>query len=81
MQCLLIDTNQTIEDLNALCVAMQNTHIVLARTHRGLMPIAGANVYVFPYAPPGRPLLVRLAPLPAPHRLPRPGITAGGAFS
>ena len=50
MQCLLIDTNQTIEDLNALCVAMQNTHIVLARTHRGLMPIAGANVYVFPFA-------------------------------
>ena len=50
MQCLLIDTNQTIEDLNALCVAMQNTHIVLALTHRGLMPIAGANVYVFPYA-------------------------------
>lgn len=26
---------------HALCVAMQNTHIVLALTHRGLMPITG----------------------------------------
>ena len=30
---------------HALCVEMQNTHIVLALTHHGLMPITGVNVY------------------------------------
>jgi len=50
LQCLLIDTNKTIEDLNALCVAMHNNDIVLSFTHRGLMPIASAHMYIFPYS-------------------------------
>jgi hypothetical protein len=37
MQCLLLGTNQTIEDLSALCVAMNNNNVVLSFTHRGLM--------------------------------------------
>lgn len=49
MQCLLIDTSKTIEDLSALCVAMHNNNVVLSFTHRGLMPIASAHMYIFPY--------------------------------
>jgi hypothetical protein len=49
MQCLLVDTNMTIEDLSALCVAMNNNNVVLSFTHRGLMPIASAHMYIFPY--------------------------------
>jgi hypothetical protein len=49
MQCLLVDTNKTIEDLSALCVAMHNNNVVLSFTHRGLMPIASAHMYIFPY--------------------------------
>jgi hypothetical protein len=49
MQCLLLGTNQTIEDLSALCVAMNNNNVVLSFTHRGLMPIASAHMYIFPY--------------------------------
>lgn len=49
MQCLLIDTNKTIEDLSALCVAMHNNNVVLSFTHTGLMPIASAHMYIFPY--------------------------------
>ena len=50
MQCLLSDTNKTIEDLSSLCVAMQNNDIVISLTHSGLMPIASAHMYIFPYA-------------------------------
>ena len=50
MQCMLLDTDKTIEELTALCVALHNNHIVLAFTQKGLMPIASAHMYVFPYA-------------------------------
>ena len=50
MQCLLIDTSKTIEDLSALCVAMHNNPMVLSFTHTGLMPIASAHMYIYPYA-------------------------------
>jgi hypothetical protein len=50
MQCLLIDTSKTIEDLSSLCVAMHSNDIVISLTHRGLMPIASAHMYIFPYA-------------------------------
>jgi hypothetical protein len=49
MQCLLLDTNKTIDDLNALCVAMNTNNTVLSFTHRGLMPIASAHMYIFPF--------------------------------
>jgi hypothetical protein len=45
----LVDTNMTIEDLSALCVAMNNNNVVFSFTHRGLMPIASAHMYIFPY--------------------------------
>ena len=50
IQCMLLDTDKTIEELTALCVAMHNNHIVLCFTEKGLMPIAGAHMYVFPYS-------------------------------
>ena len=50
MQCMLLDTDKTIEELTTLCVAMHNNHIVLCFTEKGLMTIAGAHMYVFPYA-------------------------------
>ena len=49
MQCLLLETSKTIDDLTALCVAMQRNDIVLSLTKRGLMPISSAHMYLFPY--------------------------------
>lgn len=49
MQCLLLDTSKTINDLTALCVAMQRNDIVLSLTNRGLMPISSTHIYLFPY--------------------------------
>lgn len=49
LQCLLLETSTTIDDLVTLCVAMQTNDLVLSLTHRGLMPIASAHMYVFPY--------------------------------
>ena len=49
LQCLLIETSRTIEDLNELCVAMIENNVVFCLTHRGLLPIASKHMYIFPY--------------------------------
>ena len=50
LQCLLLETSKTIDDLTTLCVAMQKNDFVLSLTHRGLMPISSAHMYLFPYS-------------------------------
>ena len=49
IQCLLIETSRTIEDLNELCVAMIENNVVFCLTQRGLLPIASKHMYIFPY--------------------------------
>ena len=49
LQCLLLDTSRTIDDLHELCVAMVDNNVVLCLTQQGLMPIASKHMYIFPY--------------------------------
>jgi hypothetical protein len=49
IQCLLIETSRTINDLNELCVAMIQNNVVFCLTHRGLLPFASKHMYIFPY--------------------------------
>lgn len=50
LQCLLLSTNKTIEDLCALCCALHHSKIIIGLSQQGLMPIAGDHLYMFPYA-------------------------------
>ena len=49
MKCLLLETSRTIEDVSELCFAIIENNTVLCLTHRGLLPIASAHMYIFPY--------------------------------
>lgn len=50
MQCLLLNTNKTIEDLTSLCRALHHSDIVMGMTKHGLLPIAGDKMYCIPYS-------------------------------
>ena len=49
VQCMLLETSKTVEDLIELCAAMLKNEIVLCFAHEGLMPIASNHMFYFPY--------------------------------